>query len=162
MAVPVGGGFQNLVGPSGGTVGANTGLATTGKASASGLLGKAALSHCDGGLSGAKILTIAGGPLWGGKGFSLTGLGLGLGLGGWGPVIAFGAGAAAYYGYSNFLGQKAKQRRARSIPVRGLDVFKLLFGLTPPPPPPPRPRPRRRLPKQKKRLFSVLGFSVWR
>ncbi len=159
MAVPIVGDFQNLVGTSSGSAGTNAaGLTAAGKSTATGVLGKAALSHCDGGLSGAKILSIAGGPFWGAKGFSVGGFGLGLGLGAWGPILAFGAGAAAFYGYSNFLEQKAKLLRSRAKPLKGMDYVRLLFGVAPPP----LPRRRRKPAQRKQSPLSVLGFPLGR
>ncbi|MEI8394487.1 MAG: hypothetical protein WCF85_07115 [Rhodospirillaceae bacterium] len=95
--------------------------------------GAAGLSNLGTGATGAAgAKTAALGGILSGKGF-----GLGFGLGYWGPVLVFAAGAVSVYGYGEFRKRQVRARRTRRI-----------FGAAP-------SRP-------KKRLFSVLGFSLWR
>jgi hypothetical protein len=138
MALPIGEAVADVVRQTGVAKGA-TGVTT-------------ALSHCDLGISGAKVLTAGGSSLWSGGGLGLGSLGLGLGLGGWGPILFFAAGAATVYGYSEMRkrrGLKRKPRPGRNAGLRG--ALNAVFRVSPPP-----------IVHKRKRLFSVLGFSVWR
>ncbi|CAK0753024.1 hypothetical protein CCP1ISM_40004 [Azospirillaceae bacterium] len=111
-----------------------------------------AISHCDIGAVGAKAMTVGGIPIFSGGVFKLGSLGLGLGLSSLGPIIFFAAGAATAYGYSEMCKRRSLKRNKR--PGRNMGnagIFRSMFNTVPPP-----------VLKVKKRLFSVLGFSVWR
>ena len=132
MAIPIGTGVGDVI-------------RQTGLSKAAGGV-SATLSHCDIGVAGAKAVTVGLFPF---SGFNLGSLGLGLGLGSWGPLLVLAAGAAGIAGYSQYRKHKlARRRRARSAGLKG--VLKSIFA------PPPSPQVHK-----KKRVFSLLGFSVW-
>ncbi len=115
----------------------------------------AAVSHCDAiGVAGAKAITVKASPILAGGGFNIGSLGLGLGLSSLGPVFFFAAGTATVYGYSKFRnqGRLLKQdRRTNRLRTGVISPFNALFNVAP------APKINR-----KRRLFSVLGFSIWR
>ena len=128
-----------------GAVGGKAKLLLAGHGPSSGLFSKAALSHCDGGIAGANALSFGIGSLW--KGVGLGGIGLGIAIGELAPVILLVAGAAAVYGCAKLVTHKPKIRREH------------------PPKAQPASEPMMTGAEQQerhKRLFSVLGVSVWK
>ncbi|MEI7607646.1 MAG: hypothetical protein WCJ64_09700 [Rhodospirillaceae bacterium] len=141
-------GFVNLVKKaslSKGAVGGKAKLLLAGHGSSSGLFSKAALSHCDGGIAGANALSFGIGSLW--KGVGLGGIGLGIVIGELAPVIFLVAGAAAVYGCAKLVTRERKARRDQ--PPKGQPASEPV-------------KTRTDQKERNKRLFSVLGVSVWK
>ncbi len=71
-------------------------LAGHGSGAGSSLFSKASISHCDGGIAGAKVLSFGCGSIWKGLLFGVCGLGVAIGE--IAPALVFVAGAGTAYG----------------------------------------------------------------
>ena len=107
MAPAIGTNLVRHVGLSKAAIGGKAKIVLAGHGPSSGLLGKAALSHCDGGIAGASALSFGCGSLW--KGISLGGVGIGLALGQLAPILMLAAGVIASYGCLKYLRRHTTQ-----------------------------------------------------
>ncbi len=79
-----------------GAIGAKAKIILAGHGSGSGILSKAAISHCDGGVAGVSALAFGGASIW--KGIGLAGVGVGLFIVELAPVLVVAAGVVAAVG----------------------------------------------------------------